>query len=74
MSNQLLDLRELPIGTVVEALEDIEVPHVDAIISKGTHMTISDFDPNNDQNEDVYVDVPDDWWWIAAHQPVRVVS
>ena len=60
----------------MEALEDIEVPHIDdEKIAHGAQMKILCIDREPVDDEVVQVSVHDGpVWWIAAMQPVCVVS
>lgn len=74
MTTERIDLLTLPIGTRVEALEDIRVPNTrHEVIRAGTQMTIECFEPENTA-EAVRVKFDDDWWWLGAVQPVRVLD
>lgn len=75
MATEHVDLLTLPIGTRVEAMEDIPVPNVrHEVISAGTQMTIQHFEPT-DTTETVRMEFDNgDWWWLGAVQPVRVIA
>lgn len=75
MTTERIDLLTLPIGTRVEALDDIQVPNVrHEVIRAGTQMTIQHFN-TADTVETVRVRFDDgDWWWLGALQNVRVLG
>jgi hypothetical protein len=78
MTTERIDLRTLPIGTVVEALEDMEINtciRPRPIIREGTRMEIRELDAQSGEELAVCIrDCLDDEWFVDAHQPVRVVS
>lgn len=72
----LLDLRTLPVGTVCEAVEEMEICRIaraERAIRRGARFSILKFDPVGFADE-VLVETNDDGWWIANKQPARVIS